>query len=153
MFRWWHSGQVFGQKVWLGSILCKALSEQLPGTSAKHSKNGDWIAQDLQNVVWQQDGARPNFERHICAFVDKEFLTWIVRRGSVDWSWNSPNISHCGVSTCYVIDENVYNKKLAYLFRVKESVLVEFKTLKKANLLVPLPWSPTWKQRYSSTLI
>jgi hypothetical protein len=30
---------------------------------------------DLQSVVWQQDGARPNFERNIGAFVDKEFLT------------------------------------------------------------------------------
>jgi hypothetical protein len=43
----------------------------------------------------------------------------------------SPNLSPCGICTCYVIDDNVYNKKFAYLFLVKGSVLVEFKTLKR----------------------
>ena len=55
---------------------------------------------NMQQVIFQQDGAPAHYPCEVCAFLREQFLgRWIGGRGPIQWAPRSPDLTLCGFSS------------------------------------------------------
>ena len=67
---------------------------------------------NLHNFYFQQDGVPPHYSKGVCEYLDETFsLTWIGRRGSINWPARSPDLTPMDFFFWGVLKDKVYSQK------------------------------------------
>jgi hypothetical protein len=52
--------------------------------------------ENIEDLIFMQDGAPPHFANSICAWLDKKFPgRWLGRHGTYEWPAGSPDLTPC----------------------------------------------------------
>ncbi|XP_018573715.1 putative mediator of RNA polymerase II transcription subunit 12 [Anoplophora glabripennis] len=84
--------RVFSNGTLTGASYLRLLEDHIDPMITEILENDDQLDENF--VTFQQDGAPPQFERRVRAYLDQNFLgRWIGRRGAIEWPARSPDLS------------------------------------------------------------
>ena len=63
--------------------------------------------EDLDTLLWQQDGAPPHFANEVRNLLDEKFEQWIGRGGPIPWPPRSPDLTPLDYSVWGIVKETV----------------------------------------------
>jgi hypothetical protein len=64
---------------------------------------------DVNNAIWQQDGAPPHYHRYVTRYLNQTFPErWIGRGGCISWPPRSPDLIPMDFSFWGFVKDNVY---------------------------------------------
>ena len=89
---------------------------------------------DFNEVYFMQDGAPPHYSLQVRAFLDATFpRRWIGRRGSIEWSPRSPDLTPMDFFLWGVVKQKVYEKKPENVVQMREFIIEAFEEI-RANV-------------------
>ncbi|CAF4422254.1 unnamed protein product [Rotaria sp. Silwood2] len=80
-------------------------------------------------MIWQQDSAPPHYGVGVRDYLDNLFLQWIGRRGTIEWSPRSSDLTPCDFSLWEMIKDRVYAQESSDANNLKLLIEQEFTSL------------------------
>ena len=69
------------------------------------------VAEQADEIYFQQDGAPPHYSRQVRRWLDDKFPgVWIGRRGPIEWPARSPDLTPCDFFLWGVLKDRVYGR-------------------------------------------
>ena len=87
------------------------------------------------SLIFQQDGAPPQFSRHVRGFLNQHYQGWIGRAGTIAWPPRSPRLTPLDFYLWSHIKSIVYSEEIASCEQLKEKIIVVLHTLKQSITL------------------
>jgi len=88
------------------------------------------VGDDFHQTWFQQDGVAPHYGRDVCAYLNTVFpARWIARRGAIEWSARSPDLTPLDYFLCGYLKNRVYRTKPANLDEFQQKVRDEIMPL------------------------
>ena len=82
---------------------------------------------DFNEIRFMQDGAPPHYSLRVRAFLNDIFLQrWIGRRGSIEWSPRSPDLTPMDFFLWGVVKEKVYVRKPTNVLQLRDFITEAF---------------------------
>ena len=84
------------------------------------------------SLIFQQDGAPPQFSRHVRGFLNQHYQGWIGHAGTIAWPSRSPDLTPRDFYLWSHIKSIVYSEEIASCEQLKEKdycSLSYFKTI------------------------
>ncbi len=83
----------------------------------------------FQTMIWQKDGAPPHYGQIVRDYLDHTFADWIGRRGTVEWSPRSLDLTPCDFSLWGIMKDRVYAQSPRDVNHLKSLIKQEFISL------------------------
>ena len=100
---------------------------------------------DLQNIIFQQDGAPPHYSTIVRQWLDEKFHNhWIGRRGPVNWPARSPDLTPLDFFLWGYLKSKIFSSKPTTIAILKEMIAAECASI-TAEILANV--ISNWKKR------